>query len=126
MSRGDRKCLICQKAYRFCGHCANEEHREDTWRTIFCSENCREIFNILSMQGNGHIESSEAKSKLAKLDLSKLEGFRDDFKKQIESINKSYVAVEQPKNIEKKDDAPKFQKPLQQQNKKIVKEDSKN
>lgn len=123
MSRGDRKCLICQKAYRFCGNCANEENREDTWRNVFCSENCREIFNILSMQGNGHIESSEAKTKLAKLDLSKLEGFRDDFKKQIESINKSYVAVEQPKP---QDNAPKFQKPFQQQNKKIVKEDSKN
>lgn len=121
MSRGDRKCLICQKAYRFCGHCANEEHREDTWRTVFCSENCREIFDILSMQGNGHIESSEAKHKLENLDLSKLEGFRDDFKKQIESIKKTYVAVAQ----QKKDDVPKFQKPFQQQNKKIVKEDSK-
>lgn len=120
MSQGDRKCIVCQKAYKFCGNCANDEHKDETWRNIFCSDNCQRIFNVLSMQGNGHIDDSKAKDMLSNLDLSRLKEFREDFRKQIESFDKAQV---QPKVEDKKPEAPKFQKPFQ--SKEIVKNDSK-
>lgn len=121
MSQGDRKCIVCQKAYKFCSNCSNDEHKDETWRNIFCSENCQRIYNILSMQGNGHIDDSKAKDMLSNLDLTRIKEFRDDFRKQIESIQK--VQFEQPKVEEKKIETPKFQKPFQ--SKEIVKDNSK-
>lgn len=123
MSQGDRKCIVCGKEYKFCHNCGNDDRKDETWRNIFCSENCKNIYNILSMQGNGHIDDGKAKDMLSKLDLSRLGEFRADFKKQIESINKATIAEpEKEKPIEQ----PRFQKPFQSKKEKdIVKEDSK-
>ena len=123
MRQGERKCILCNKDYKYCGNCGNNENADETWRNIFCSENCKNIYNILSMQGNGHIDDKKAKGMLSELDLSRLEEFRADFKKQIESINKAVIAEpEKEKPIEQ----PRFQKPFQSKKEKdIVKEDSK-
>lgn len=120
MSQGDRKCIVCGKEYKFCHNCGNDDRKDETWRNIFCSEDCKNIYNILSMQGNGHIDNSKAKEMLAKCDLSRLDQFRDDFKKQIESINKT----DNPQP-EKQVEPSRFQKPFQPKQKNIVKEDSK-
>ena len=120
MKQGERKCILCNKDYKFCGNCGNNEHADETWRNIFCSENCMNIYNILSMQGNGHIDSKKAKDMLSKLDLSHLAEYRKDFREQIEKINKE--AAPQPEKVVEQ---PKFEKSFQPKQNNIVKEDSK-
>lgn len=40
-----RICSICGKEYEYCGHCPNKNAIEH-WRNLYCSENCREAFQL--------------------------------------------------------------------------------
>ena len=115
MEKGDRKCIICCKEYKFCGHCSDQDRKHETWRYNYCSEQCRNIFHILSLN---------AKKMLSQNDLSNLESFREDFKKQIQDIMKTDIVEE--KKDDNHENNNKFKKAIQpQNNKQIVKEDSK-
>lgn len=122
----NRKCILCGKEYKFCSNCSDQHLKDETWRNIYCSENCKNIFNILSMNANGHVNDASAKDMLSKLDLTNLNQYREDFKQQINKIQRA----EQPthkfeeKPVVKQED--KFQKPFKPIGKKeFVKDDSK-
>lgn len=91
--RGERTCSVCGKKYHYCNLCnhTDEKLKKETWRNIYCSENCRNIFKILSGHAFKHIDDKQAKERLDKCDLSKLNSFRDDLRNQIKMIQ---VAVE--------------------------------
>ena len=83
----DRKCIVCpdKHIYKYCSHCAGYNSKE-TWRYLYCSQNCRGIYNIATDFSRGKILGLEAKRELEKYDLSDLEFFNSTIKNEIEEI----------------------------------------
>lgn len=92
--RGTRHCLICGKQYIYCPNCGGG-NKEETWRYLYDSEDCMEVFNILSRYINKHIDKEEAKSQYKALKISKDKKFTAEIQKQVDEIIKVEKA---PKN----------------------------
>lgn len=94
MSKNDlRMCCVCHKEYSFCPVCNPEDRLKPTWHFAYCSENCKDIYNITSSFENGRLSDIDAKAKLEKLDLSKKDNFGESYQKSIDSIMKAKPQV---------------------------------
>ena len=81
----ERKCICCQKTYRYCPHC-REFIGMETWHTLYCSEKCRSIYKILESYKAKKINALEAQDQLSAFDLSEKEHFHIVLKNVIEEI----------------------------------------
>ncbi|MBQ8947814.1 MAG: hypothetical protein IJ058_15260 [Lachnospiraceae bacterium] len=73
-----RNCVICGQAYKYCMSCPEQYNTRETWRNIFCSENCRDIYQTYNSLKAGEIDMSAARQKMKALDMSrwnKVSGF---------------------------------------------------
>lgn len=93
----ERICSVCKHAYKYCPAC-KEDAKKPTWLFAFCSENCRNIYNITSDFENKQLTDIEAKAKLEKLDLSRKEYFGESYKNSIASIMKTKAQVIKKEN----------------------------
>ena len=102
----DRKCVICpdKHHYKYCNNCSGYNPIE-TWRFVFCSQNCREIYRILSDYSSKQITIEEAKEALRKCDLSDLEFYQKSIKKSIQDILglEEVTETTEDENIEEKE-----------------------
>lgn len=90
MSKNDlRMCCVCHKEYSFCPVCNPEDRLKPTWHFAYCSENCKDIYNITSSFENGRLSDIDAKAKLEKLDLNEKDNFGESYQKSIDSIMKA-------------------------------------
>ena len=93
MSKNDlRMCCVCHKEYPFC-LCNPEDRLKPTWHFAYCSENCKDIYNITSSFENGRLSDIDAKAKLEKLDLNEKDNFGESYQKSIDSIMKEKAKV---------------------------------
>lgn len=98
MNKNDlRTCCVCHKEYSFC-LCRPEDRNKEPWHFVYCSENCRDIYNITSSFENGRLSDVEAKEKLEKLDLSEKDNFGESYQKSIASILKAKMQVIKKEN----------------------------
>lgn len=81
----ERKCIVDLKDYRYCNHC-NEFNPMETWRFLFCCENCRDIYHTVDDYNANKITANEAKERLEKYDLSGLDRFHPFVKRDIDRI----------------------------------------
>lgn len=97
-----RKCIICGTKYEYCRNCSRY-NPEETWRNLFCSENCMNIFNIVSKcNDTKELTVQEAYNELSKADLTKKSQFNECILTEIEKI----LSDGEPKtSIEKIDDS---------------------
>ena len=104
MAQGDRTCLICGAKYNYCSKCPGAKP-DETWKNLYCSKGCKEVFELVSAYKNGHINASEAKMKLKSpnIDLSKKGQFADEYKSVVDEL----IAQESEK---KTDEVPKNKK----------------
>ena len=94
MSKNDlRMCCVCHKEYSFCPVCNPEDRLKPTWHFAYCSENCKDIYNITSSFENGRLSDIDAKAKLEKLDLNEKVNFGESYQKSIDSIMKAKPQV---------------------------------
>jgi hypothetical protein len=80
-----RRCCVDFNEYTYCPHC-KEDNPNETWRFCFCSEKCRDIYNITSSFEDGRLTANEAKAQLDKLNLSNIENFGESYKNSIAKI----------------------------------------
>lgn len=73
------KCLICGTQYEWC---RADYPNDPAWRAMVCSDNCHNIYKILSNEKDPVV----AKIKLKKQDLSGLDGYPTAIKDQINQI----------------------------------------
>lgn len=99
MERKLRICSTCRGEYRFCPRC-NEDKDKPNWYFAFCSENCKDIYDVTSNYGWGNISEKEAKERLSKLDLSKIDNFGESYKNTITKINSYKEPTIKPTIIE--------------------------
>ena len=98
MSKNDlRMCCVCHKEYPFC-LCNPEDRLKPTWHFAYCSENCKDIYNITSSFENGRLSDIDAKAKLEKLDLNEKDNFGESYQKSIDSIMKAKAQVIKKEN----------------------------
>lgn len=65
----NRKCLICQTEYEYCPSCA--EHRKlPAWRSIFDSDKCLNIYNVIVEFRENRMSAKVASKKLKALGVS--------------------------------------------------------
>ena len=60
MVRNNKTCILCGNKYSYCSGCAEFDHLP-RWMECYCSENCKDIFNILSSYNMNHKTKEEAK-----------------------------------------------------------------
>ncbi len=85
MVKDNKTCILCGKKYSYCNRCEEFDHLP-RWMEIYCSENCKKIFNALSSYNMGHITKEEAKTRLEECDLSYIDKFNHINKKFVEDI----------------------------------------
>ena len=85
MSRYNKKCILCGTEYKYCNGCRDYDDKP-SWYNIYCSENCRTIFNTIVAAGDT-ITMIEAKRILVEeCDLSNKDKFRPDMLKAMNKI----------------------------------------
>ena len=87
-----RQCCVCGEKYHFCPHCP-QDGRSEIWYTTFCSENCKNVYEVTSNFDDGIISKPEAKNKLLNLNLSKQDNFGESYKKVIKRITDEEVSI---------------------------------
>lgn len=78
-------CLVDKKDYRYCPNCENDKYKP-SWYSLFCCENCKNIFTILRDHSLGEITDEIAKEELQKLDLSEKDTFDKDIQTHIDKL----------------------------------------
>ena len=97
--KDNRICKVCNESYNFCPNCAGVKVTEK-YRTIFCSQNCRDIFHTLARYTMKDINKIETQELLSYLDLSKLNLFSEQIKIDIDEIMGNNKKSFKKKNIE--------------------------
>ena len=83
MAKLNRTCIVCSKKYEFCSSCKDQSTLAP-WHSIFCSDNCRKVFNATSMYGKD--SDDILKSRLDKCDLSNKDNFHKNIIKVIDEL----------------------------------------
>lgn len=81
----ERTCIVDLKKYKYCPHCGGY-NSEETWRFIYCCENCMHIDKVLQRYVSGEIDELKAQEELEKLDMSNVDNFHKMTKKMINKI----------------------------------------
>ena len=108
MAKYNRICLTCKSQYSYCPSCSADKAKP-TWMNIYCSENCRTLFNASSDFFAGDMTKEQAKEIVDKADLSKMADFNEGVVKMINAVkmiqNDSFKksVAEANKVVEKKE-----------------------
>lgn len=93
VKKNNKKCILCGNTYTYCSRCEEFDHLP-RWMEIYCSDNCRTIFNTLTEYNANNITAKEAAEKIKDCDMSNVDHFHEFNKNLIEEIQK-----ENSKNI---------------------------
>lgn len=119
ISRFDRTCTICGKKYEYCATCSKFSHLP-RWMDAYCSENCKDLYNITAGWANNWLDKDVEIARLEKCDLTNIDKYPQwmrDIIKEMQSYKPqvSAEAIEQvlfdvdvkdeksDKNVEKKE-----------------------
>lgn len=80
-----RECYLCGTTYKYCPNCASGKTMP-SWMMEFHSEECKNIFDICTRFNMGELSKADAKSELAKYDLSNKEKFKPYVQRDLEKI----------------------------------------
>ena len=73
-------CTVCGTKYEYCGHC-DSNNINNMWKSLYCSENCRDIYDVCGKYVAGKLTKAEAYNILKNLDTNKdikLNGVRNN------------------------------------------------
>ena len=85
--KNNKKCIICGTVYSYCPVCG-EDKNKPSWYMIFDSDNCNNIYDIVTGYRDAKYTIKEANELLKNCDLSKIdsEDFNETTRKQIKEI----------------------------------------
>lgn len=85
MGKYERECITCKTHYEYCTRCSEFDHLPK-WMWMYCSDNCRTIFNVATDYHAGDMNKEEAMEKLSNCDLSKREQFNDSVARVLDKL----------------------------------------
>ncbi len=93
MAKNNHKCIVCGTEYRYCPNCI-EFDKMPRWMSLFCGQNCHDVFQVACDFENGDISKEDAIKELGKLDISKRVVYHGSLKNTVDKIFE--------KNVEKR------------------------
>ena len=107
MARGERTCIVCGTKYVYCPNC-KKGYPDETWRYLYDSEECREIYKVCNHFSFGHIDAEEAGRKLEKYNVTDRSKYSEDIRKNLSAIYAAKAETSKAKEapVEKKEEAP--------------------
>lgn len=103
--RSERICSICGNHYDYCPSCGIGSPKE-RWRNIYCSENCKNIFDILSKWKNTVISSVDADKALKELHIDSIK-LNEYLQSDVDAIKAATTSIMTDED-EKRGSLPKF------------------
>lgn len=85
MAKFDRQCTMCKTTYQYCPNCKAFDHLP-VWMTMFCGQNCHDIFHIANDFAHNNISKDDARKLLGGHDLSKMSMYPSAIAKNINDI----------------------------------------
>lgn len=85
MKKDNKTCILCGKKYSFCNRCEEYDHLP-RWMAIYCSDNCRVIFNEISAYNMKLRSKKDAAKNISECDLSRKDEFNAQCQKYINEI----------------------------------------
>ena len=74
ISRFDRTCTICGNKYEYCATCSKFSHLP-RWMDAYCSENCKDLYNITAGWANNWLDKDIEIARLEKCDLTNIDKY---------------------------------------------------
>ena len=104
MGKTNRICKTCGKAYYYCPSCT-KSLISPQWMLMWDTENCKNIFEIVSNYAQGIISKDVARKQLEKCDLKNRYSFKENIRKLLDEIlaKNSVQEKEVEKPIEEKE-----------------------
>ena len=99
MAKANRVCYCCGHEYYFCPSCPKDKKDPQIY-TMWDSEVCKDIFNILSNESLKKITTKECKEKLVELGVDKIDIKKDSVKAHINRVMGCEDVVEETKKEE--------------------------
>ena len=72
--RFEKICSICKQEYKYCSQCSDFDHLP-RWMDAYCSQNCKDLYNITAGWLNGWKDKDIEIERLDKIDLSKFDNY---------------------------------------------------
>lgn len=85
----EKNCRVCGKKYQYCPSC---NPKEPAYKSMFCTEQCEAIWNVLTMHGTRKIDEEKAFELLAKCDIPSC--FTPDIQRHIDKIMGALIEKE--------------------------------
>lgn len=100
MYKSQRKCKLCPTAhtYEYCTSCIKKEDIIP-WKLQFDTENCRDVYKVLSEFAFGRLSANDAKRQLDKLEVPNKEDMQLPLRKNYEDVL-SQATKEEPKKLD--------------------------
>lgn len=95
----NRVCLCCGNAYEYCGTCRKNVNLP-AWKNLFDTENCKEIFQIVSDYEQKAIDKEKAKKMISACDIKQT--FKDKIKKTVDEITAEPKKETENRTVKKK------------------------
>ena len=110
MLNDNKVCILCNTHYKYCEGCPSKYNVNETWRNIFCSEECRDIYSIYDSLKANKTTDAEAGKMLRKYDASYIERTKEPMKAMLlvayndkpKVASKSVEKSVEKKEVEKK------------------------
>lgn len=98
MAKNNHTCIVCGTAYRYCPNCKDYANYP-RWMSMFCGQNCHDIFEVANAFENGAIAKDKAIEKFGKLNLSMRKNFKGSLK---ETVDKALGIMVEDNKVEVK------------------------
>ncbi len=90
-----KRCLVCNSLYEYCPHCNGNP---TPWKVLYCSEECRNVFDVCCAYEGKRITQEEAYNRLNELNI-KDKNIQKSVKGSVEKIM-AFKKPEPPKVTE--------------------------
>ena len=81
----NRICHVCGKKYAYCPSCPKDKSLP-SWHVLFCSEQCKDVDDVLAKHTQGKITDAKAAKMLIDLNASAMGIVDEDIKKHIDDL----------------------------------------
>lgn len=88
-----RTCKCCGKTYKYCAHCGGAE--KTPWKNLCDTEECRELFNIVSAYNMGKATKVEVERFLYKNNITDFDQYLPNISK---TLNELFAKKKNKKN----------------------------
>lgn len=80
-----RQCVCCGEEYEYCPNC--EKVKQPLWRVTFCSEKCKDLFNMVSAYNTKRVGKAQLQSFIAEHGINEASRYTEPVKKVLMENN---------------------------------------